>query len=445
MSIPWLVVHLAFIYGQKGVVLFLLRLLRTTFKRLMSHHSAPKMASLTNIFVMRSLKASSTCRSFRLITPSLWNVQRIRWMSDGKGSDDDNSPNTTVDRTRTKDVEDPFGLDFKDSTDEQSGNLGPKDDFPPNYIRDTATGKFTGKVQSELSSKDATLLQLDALGLDKLLSERLQQALSLKKDALGTNQHLEDLARRIREEESTLNPLGRSVSDLISVSEKDDRVSREKDGSILSAPLSSDEYSSLVAFMKASDDPSPIAKKIIEEADTLIPHVARKSTTKVPSSSKVDSDFNPDLDLEWMTLAAQRAMSDSDPHDMESPFASLMPSDLNPAKKVNRKKAKAIPTSLLHHNNLQLLRRYMTPGGQIMNRVQSRLGAKDQRKIAKLVKRARHLGLIPYIGQWKVEDHGNIKEKDILEERDWEKKLMERGFVERKSNIWKMNPTGDHR
>ncbi|OEU10576.1 hypothetical protein FRACYDRAFT_145650, partial [Fragilariopsis cylindrus CCMP1102] len=49
----------------------------------------------------------------------------------------------------------------------------------------------------------------------------------------------------------------------------------------------------------------------------------------------------------------------------------------------------------LHHNNLALLRRYITPSGQIMNRVQSRLGAKDQRKISKLIKRARHLGLIP--------------------------------------------------
>ena len=68
-----------------------------------------------------------------------------------------------------------------------------------------------------------------------------------------------------------------------------------------------------------------------------------------------------------------------------------------------------------------------------MNRVQSRLGAKDQRKVSKLIKRARHLGLIPVLGQWKVEDHGNVKEKDILEEREWEQELIERGLVERKS------------
>ena len=352
----------------------------------------------------------------------------------GSGTTDDNSASI-----QHKVVDDPFGLEFKDSNDSKSGNLGPKENFPPVYIRDTDTGKFTGKVQTDVSSKDINLLQLDSIDLDKILSQRLKEALSSQRsDLTGSNQLLENLCRRIREEETTLNPLGRQVSDLISAaSEMKDQVVRGADGSILSAPLSPDEFASLKTFMKASDDPSPIAKKIIDEADSLIPHVARKSSSKVPSSSKTGSEYDPDLDLEWMTLAAQRAMSDLDPHEMESPFSSLMPSDLNPAKKVNRRKAQPIPTTLLHHNNLSLLRRYMTPGGQIMNRVQSRLGAKDQRKIAKLIKRARHLGLIPYIGQWKVEDHGNVKEKDIMEERDWEKKLIERGFIERKSKMWK--------
>ena len=74
-----------------------------------------------------------------------------------------------------------------------------------------------------------------------------------------------------------------------------------------------------------------------------------------------------------------------------------------------------------------------------MNRVQSRLGAKDQRKIAKLVKRARHLGLIPHLGQWKYEDHGNLYEDGLQEsvstdesndegKRDWEIELEKRGL-----------------
>lgn len=71
-----------------------------------------------------------------------------------------------------------------------------------------------------------------------------------------------------------------------------------------------------------------------------------------------------------------------------------------------------------------------------MNRVQSRLGAKDQRKIAKLVKRARHLGLIPHIGQWKFEDHGHLHERGFSQadndgdggKREWEVELEKRGL-----------------
>jgi len=176
------------------------------------------------------------------------------------------------------------------------------------------------------------------------------------------------------------------------------------------------------------------ARRLMEEADKLIP-IARISSSQVPTLDDSD-DRNPDLDLEWMTAKAQRSMEGVDDIDYD-PFADLLPSDLNPAKLVNRKSAKPIPKDVLHHNNLSLLRRYITPGGQIMNRVQSRLGAKDQRKIAKLIKRARHLGFIPHLGQWKFEDNGNTKEKDIFIDKDWEKKLVERGLVERKSSIWK--------
>ncbi len=87
-------------------------------------------------------------------------------------------------------------------------------------------------------------------------------------------------------------------------------------------------------------------------------------------SSEPDED-NPDLDVSWMSMKSQRAMSDIDPEDMESPFANLMPMDFNPGLKVNRKRAKPIPKELLHQNNLALLRRYVTPGGQIMKRVQN--------------------------------------------------------------------------
>jgi len=127
---------------------------------------------------------------------------------------------------------------------------------------------------------------------------------------------------------------------------------------------------------------------------------------------------------------------DLDTTDLSDPFTNLMPSDLNPSKKINRRQAKPIPKQLIHHNNLSLLRRYITPGGQIMNRTQSRLGAKDQRKVAKLVKRARHLGLIPVLGQWKFEDKGNVRDVSLMVDRGWETRLVERGLVEKKSQAW---------
>jgi small subunit ribosomal protein S18 len=119
----------------------------------------------------------------------------------------------------------------------------------------------------------------------------------------------------------------------------------------------------------------------------------------------------------------------------DDPFSDLLPSDLTPAKLVNRRKAKAIPRQLLHHNNLALLRRYITPSGQIMNRVQSRLGAKDQRKVAKLIKRARAIGLIPTSGQFVVEAHGNIHEHDLQEDREWEQELARRGLIVKKDTV----------
>ena len=44
--------------------------------------------------------------------------------------------------------------------------------------------------------------------------------------------------------------------------------------------------------------------------------------------------------------------------------------------------------------------------------------------------------MIPVIGQWKVEDHGNIKEDDILQNRDWENELLERGLINPKSKVY---------
>jgi len=329
--------------------------------------------------------------------------------------------------------EDPFGVHYQDG--ESAGNIGPKDALPPNYIRDSATGKFTGKVQKEVSAADAAFLNLSPLAKERIFSKRATENLNEDVDNL-TSSRLAQVARRIREQDMALNTLGRKVSDVAAAQESQKRKGAHVENSGFTASLSEPEAQSLGYFVKKStaEIESGDARRLMEEADKLIP-IARISSSQAPTLDD-SNDQNPDLDLEWMTASAQRSMEGVDDIDYD-PFADLLPSDLNPAKLVNRKNAKPIPNEVLHHNNLSFLRRYTTPGGQIMNRVQSRLSAKDQRKVAKLIKRARYLGFIPHLGQWKFEDNGNTKEKDIFTDKDWEKKLVERGLVERKSSIWK--------
>lgn len=98
------------------------------------------------------------------------------------------------------------------------------------------------------------------------------------------------------------------------------------------------------------------------------------------------------------------------------------PADRNRHKKKppNRKNAVPLDREDLHHLNLDLLHKYLTPGNQIMKRRQTQLGAKDQRKVAKLIKRARKMGLIPHVGQWKVWDKGAMPQEilRVLEKRN---------------------------
>lgn len=338
--------------------------------------------------------------------------------------------------------EDPFGLHFQDSFEEEAGNIGPKDSLPPNYIRDSQTGKFTGKIRAEISKEDQQLLNMSQVSKDRLLRLRVEEhiarddTLDVRNDGSHT---MANVARRIREEEITFNTLGRQVDHVLLTSEDGPTQSPTS-----SAPLAPEELESLHKFMKKTSTKTSdenLANLLMKESEDLLPiSIARKSSTKNAADNGPDGDKNPDLDLEWLSAPAQRIMAsaDVDAEDLEDPFANLMPSDLNPAKKVNRRRAKPIPKELLHHNNLSLLRRYVTPGGQIMNRIQSRLGAKDQRKVAKLVKRARHLGLIPVLGQWKFEDRGSVKDPSIYEDKEWELKLIERGLIERKSSVWEV-------
>lgn len=344
--------------------------------------------------------------------------------------------------------EDPFGLHFQDSLEEESGNIGPRDSLPPNYIRDSQTGKFTGKIRAEISKEDQQMLNMSQISKDRLLRLRVEEHIAKDDtlDIIATSSDdgsytMANVARRIREEEITLNTLGRKVDDILESTSSEDGGPTGTFTS--STPLTPEELESLHKFMQKTSPKNQkdenLTNLLMKESEDLLPiSIGRKSSTKSAADHVPEGDVNPDLDLEWLSAPAQRVMAsaDVDAEDLDDPFSNLMPSDLNPAKKVNRRRAKPIPKELLHHNNLSLLRRYVTPGGQIMNRIQSRLGAKDQRQIARLVKRARHLGLIPVLGQWKFEDRGSVKDPSIYEDKEWEQMLMERGLVERKSPAW---------
>lgn len=311
-----------------------------------------------------------------------------------------------------KDEDDPFGVHFQDGDD----NLGPKS--PPRYKRDAVTGKFTGEQEEELTESQKKLLNMDALQeqeylLDKVLNEWDMDASDDQSDETFPEPvKLKHLARRIREDNAGLTTLGRSVESQALKGKLEDGEDAYLDETGFSKPLSSDEFKVFAKHMKEDRDID------IGEDDLPVE----------PSNEDVLGGYadTEELNAQWMSSSAMRFMDDTKDDD---PFSDLLPSDLSPTLLVNRRKAKPIPKDLLHHNNLALLRRYITPSGQIMNRVQSRLGAKDQRKIAKLIKRARHLGLIPMSGQFVVESHGSVHEQDIDQDKNWEEELKRRGLV----------------
>eukprot|EP00980_Cylindrotheca_fusiformis_P007859 scaffold1669_cov129-Cylindrotheca_fusiformis.AAC.70 len=306
--------------------------------------------------------------------------------------------------------DDPFGVDFEDGEDH--GKLGPS--IPPRYKRDSMTGKFTGEKETELTAGERKLLKMDSVEEQEYLLEKLMSDWDVSDDGEGRgNTKLSQLAQRIREDNAGMNVLGRSVEAQSAKGKLEDGEDSYSDPSGFSKPLSPAEFEVFQKYMSAE------YKVDVGEGDMPVESLSKEDSAL---QGYADDEY---LNTKWMSSSAVRFMDDTKDDD---PFSDLLPSDLTPTRLVNRRKAKKIPRHLLHHNNLALLRRYITPTGQIMNRVQSRLGAKDQRKIAKLIKRARAMGLLPMAGQFVVESHGNIHEEDIHEDKDWEKKLVARGL-----------------
>lgn len=51
----------------------------------------------------------------------------------------------------------------------------------------------------------------------------------------------------------------------------------------------------------------------------------------------------------------------------------------------------------IDYKDVDLLRMFLTPNGQVMSRKRTGFGAKEQRMFAEAVKRSRFMGLLPYI------------------------------------------------
>ena len=315
------------------------------------------------------------------------------------------------DDKRSPPDDDPFGLKFE--TGSEPGNLGST--LPPKYKRDPMTGKFTGEKEEELTAADKKLLKMDLVEEQEYLLHKVYDDWDLSEEnpESGMPTRLSDLAKRIRDDSMGLNTLGRSVEAQSMKPKLEDGEDGHVDKTGFSKPLSPAEFNAFKKHMKTEYDMD------IEEDDIPVEPTDRGSVL----DGYADNDY---LNEKWLSSRAARFMDDSKDDD---PFSDLLPSDFSPSRLVSRRQAKKIPRELLHHNNLALLRRYITPAGQIMSRVQSRLGAKDQRKVATLIKRARALGLLPTAGQFAIESHGSIHEPDIAQNRDWEEELVRRGLV----------------
>jgi small subunit ribosomal protein S18 len=306
-----------------------------------------------------------------------------------------------------------------------------------------------------LTREEREILTMDPLERDKLLLKRLVQSwdnsaaansnANNSDDDDDENKPLTEFARRVRLAKMALNVLGRTVQAQSAKSTlQDDGTEFGRDttftGGFTQSSLTQSEFDTFQRYMKEQHGKEITEEDIPVHPDDKAgkPQRTSKSTIYplenedditiqgITDDAAVDAD-NPDLSLKWLTSRAQWEINKK--YGDEGPFDEMVPGDLTMSRIVNRKRAKILPRELLHHNNLSLLRRYISPAGQIMHRVRTRLGARDQRKIAKMVKRARNLGLIPHTGQFVVEDHGSIYEQDIRENKPWEEELIRRGLV----------------
>lgn len=377
-----------------------------------SHRVLHAIRSMVSPFSALSLtpKLSSSSRRITKALPCtlLLSSSSRRFFS----SDDDDKRGDSK-----KQKDDPFGIYFDDGSE----GLGPT--LPPLYQRDTTTGHLTGVIEAVKSETEKRFLAADQVEKDAMLLDSVEKHWQKGGlDEAGQAAELNRLGARIRQSDMALNVLGRSVKAQAAAEELDDGSELGRDESGFSQHLTKEEFRTFAEYMKE--------KHKVDVSEEDIPVHENKSARTKKAATQEDPD-NVALSLKWLTARAQRQMDDSLD---DNPYSDLMPGDLAPNRVVNRKRAKQIPVKQLHHNNLALLQNYISPTGQIRNRVQTRLGARDQRRVAQLIKRSRAMGLIPFIGQFKTEQHGWVHAPDIQKNRKWEEELIQRGLVIKKSS-----------
>ena len=310
---------------------------------------------------------------------------------------------------------DPYGVNYKDGEE----GLGPEEYLPPRYIRDPATGTMTGQTERELSTHDKYLLTMTKEERLRVLKRQVEESLSKqeKQDALVDRvlNYEAEKARAIRENHPDRKEWERLKKKYYKLLQKKEKQMEEIFQKKKRRPMTAQEQE----YHKLLDTHELHDGQVDEDDDNdEFSMDFMKSKKKTDTIEIDDAMAHPDHHPSnpWKKENLAWVAQDVNLYQDEL----LMPPELTRAKKLNREVATPLPKNVLHHNNLDLLRRYVTPGGQIKNRVQSRLGAKDQRKIAKIVKRARAIGLIPYVGQWKVKDDGDLFDPTLNSKKDWE-------------------------
>lgn len=70
-----------------------------------------------------------------------------------------------------------------------------------------------------------------------------------------------------------------------------------------------------------------------------------------------------------------------------------------PAVPGSKRSTQNLSSSMIDYKNLDLLKKFLNPHARIVSKKRSGISAKHQRLVANAVKRARFLGLLPYVAR----------------------------------------------